>query len=213
MSFKIGYQELYPNYGFYIDKVPQEILDELKIQVDKLQNNFSKAIPVNYKLQGEIQHEYIIESSSKLKNYIKNLTQTLENPSKYIQTYYPDLPVLGIDDMWVNFQKKYEYNPIHNHTGIYSFVIWYQIPYLLEEELKFSSKSSIKEVSHGQFCFITENPNKKSLNRISSKPLNIDKTKEGYISMFPSSLAHLVYPFYSSDDYRITIAGNVIKYK
>jgi len=27
--------------------------------------------------------------------------------------------------------------------------------------------------------------------------------------MFPSLLAHCVYPFYTSDDYRISISGNI----
>ena len=30
---------------------------------------------------------------------------------------------------WVNYQKQNEFNPIHNHAGVYSFVIWMKIPY------------------------------------------------------------------------------------
>jgi hypothetical protein len=30
------------------------------------------------------------------------------------------------------------------------------------------------------------------------------------MAMFPSSLNHEVYPFYTSDDFRITIAGNIM---
>jgi len=35
-------------------------------------------------------------------------------------------PVL--EELWVNFQKKYEYNPLHDHGGMFSFVIWMKIP-------------------------------------------------------------------------------------
>ena len=39
--------------------------------------------------------------------------------------------------------------------------------------------------------------------------LDVDKSKEGYFVIFPSNLNHQVFPFYSSDDYRITVAGNI----
>ena len=29
---------------------------------------------------------------------------------------------------WVNFQKENEFNPFHNHSGVFSFVIWVKIP-------------------------------------------------------------------------------------
>ena len=38
--------------------------------------------------------------------------------------------------LWVNYQKKYDFNPIHIHSGVFSFVIWVQIPYDLTEERK-----------------------------------------------------------------------------
>ena len=39
--------------------------------------------------------------------------------------------------------------------------------------------------------------------------LDVDKSFEGQMVMFPSKLQHLVYPFYTSDDYRITVSGNI----
>ena len=39
--------------------------------------------------------------------------------------------------------------------------------------------------------------------------LPIDKAWEGTMILFPSSLNHNVYPFYTSDDYRISISGNL----
>ena len=40
--------------------------------------------------------------------------------------------------------------------------------------------------------------------------LQVDKSYEGKIIIFPANLTHGVLPFYTSDDYRITISGNVI---
>ena len=41
------------------------------------------------------------------------------------------------------------------------------------------------------------------------KMLDVDNEYEGKIMMFPSSLVHCVYPFYTSDDYRISLSGNI----
>ena len=37
----------------------------------------------------------------------------------------------------------------------------------------------------------------------------VEKGWEGRIVMFPAKLLHIVYPFQTSDDYRISIAGNL----
>ena len=39
--------------------------------------------------------------------------------------------------------------------------------------------------------------------------LPIDKNWEGYMIMFPANLQHCVYPFYTSDETRISFAGNI----
>ena len=33
-----------------------------------------------------------------------------------------------LSSMWVNYQKQTEFNPLHDHNGVYSFVIWMKIP-------------------------------------------------------------------------------------
>ena len=35
---------------------------------------------------------------------------------------------LFLQRFWVNYQKQGEFNPYHEHGGIYSFSIWMQIP-------------------------------------------------------------------------------------
>ena len=39
-----------------------------------------------------------------------------------------------LKSFWVNYQKKHEFNPIHKHTGVYSFVIWLKIPFSWEDQ-------------------------------------------------------------------------------
>ena len=40
----------------------------------------------------------------------------------------------------------------------------------------------------------------------------VDKSFEGKMIMFPASQYHAVYPFYTSDEERITVSGN-LKFK
>jgi dolichol kinase len=40
-------------------------------------------------------------------------------------------------------------------------------------------------------------------------PVFVDKSMEGTVTMFPSSMIHCVYPFRTSDGERISIAGNI----
>ena len=36
---------------------------------------------------------------------------------------------LILNSFWVNYQFKNEFNPYHDHAGVYSFAIWLKIPY------------------------------------------------------------------------------------
>ena len=44
---------------------------------------------------------------------------------------------------------------------------------------------------------------------ISNCDIAVDKKDEGRILFFPSKMVHQVFPFYTSDEYRITVSGNV----
>ena len=48
-----------------------------------------------------------------------------------------------------------------------------------------------------------------SLGQIQTHQVKVDKSFEGKILFFNAKQNHCVYPFYTSDDYRITISGNV----
>ena len=121
---------------------------------------------------------------------------------------------LYLSSMWVNKQKKYEFNPVHHHSGALSFVIWINIPYDLKEEETYfppvSGQGSDPGVdtdgaSTSKFTFFHTD----ALGSLRPTPLPVDKSWEGTILMFPSTLHHCVYPFYTSDDYRISVSGNI----
>ena len=206
----LGLNIIGPNYGFLLTKVPQEVLNELKPPVEKLKNNFSLGKPWNQGLAGEIEHEYELPIPSRIvEDYIKNIGAELDEGIGYLNNNYEKITRIYCSSLWVNFQKKYEYNPIHYHNGAFSFVIWYQIPYTFEEESKYSYKRNGENSNHGTFNFVTPNLSSK-ISNITCTTLDSDKRIEGYVAIFPSTLNHIVYPFYSSDDYRITVAGNIM---
>jgi hypothetical protein len=204
-----GFYELHSHYGFYLDKTPNEVTQELDQQIKSLQNDFNKGQKWNDYLAGEIEHEYKITPKNITSKYIKWLVEQIERESNYIlatkQIYEP----LNCDDLWVNFQQKLEFNPPHHHNGLYSFVFWHQIPFTIEEEqsrIKYNASS--ERYKHGAFEFIYP---AMEANKMVVKNFTVptDKSMEGWVSIFPSDMGHMVYPFYTSDDYRITIAGNV----
>jgi hypothetical protein len=84
-------------------------------------------------------------------------------------------------------------------------VIWHKVPYKIEDERARFPHMKQDEIRAGHFAFLTTN----ELGQIMSIEIPADKTWEGKMALFPANLNHLVYPFYTSDDYRISISGNV----
>ena len=111
-----------------------------------------------------------------------------------------------LSKMWVNYQKQCEYNPLHDHTGVYSFVIWMKIPTKQEEQdkISFSSEANTKKNSTFQMLY----------NNILGQPTTMtyymNPECEGTMFFFPSQLQHQVYPFYNCDEDRISISGNIL---
>ena len=91
-----------------------------------------------------------------------------------------------------------------------AWIIFMSIPYDLKEEDKVYPLLNDKEEtpSTSRLSFLRQSPT--ILGGIDHIILNVDKSFEGKIIMFPSHLQHEVFPFYTSDDYRITVSGNAV---
>lgn len=107
-------------------------------------------------------------------------------------------------DFWVNHQYQTEFNPVHNHFGIYSFVIWMKIPtdYREQKELPIARANS-QEISNFQFRYVN------MLGEPSMHNYEMAPSREGTMLFFPSKLLHAVYPFYNCDKERVSISGNI----
>lgn len=196
----------FSNQGFIKDKLSDELLDNLKEEVLSLDLTNESNL-YNRNLAGNISKQYKLEKyQSKLENYIVKLCEEyssawdITNTTKDLRTDDLEMYVY-----WANFQKKYEFNPMHTHDGNYSFVIWLQVPYLIGDELSTPSCKNSNMPRAGMFSFIYSNV----FGELREASFPVDKTFEGTIFLFPSAINHVVYPFSTSDEYRISISGNV----
>ena len=114
---------------------------------------------------------------------------------------------LDLDSLWFNRQKKHEFNPMHDHGGVYSFVIWLKIPYDWREEQSLPQFNGTKDEDKkaGQFEFEYYD----IFGRKSHYNLNLDSSWENKMVFFPSMFNHCAYPFYTSDEDRISVSGNL----
>lgn len=189
-----------------IDKIPDDIFLKLKNSIkDKnieTQSNLAGNIEEEYDLTKytHILEEYVIKKICEDKNLVGYM-------NKHFVCNTEDRPLV-LDSLWVNYMKKHEFNPVHQHSGCFSFIIFINIPYTKEEQKKISpGKKSIKDMAGAlQFIFISP------LGSIDTNEIYADKNWEQSMLIFPSNLFHAVYPFFNTDEYRITVSGN-IKFK
>ena len=198
----------FPNIGVIEGKLPEDTIDGLWKLIEE-----SRKQPEDMKpeLAGNISSSIRLDGSSPLiVDFVKNvIPKYLEET---IKTFPPNRVTMkegqewNLESLWVNFQKKHEFNPPHDHSGVYSFVIWMQIPTSYEEQRKLPiCAESNAHGSISNFGFHYTN----SLGRVSQFFYNMEKEAEGYMVMFPSEMKHEVFPFYENDGERISISGNI----
>jgi len=197
-----------PNLGFLQHEFTTDELAPIWKEVLKIQNTWT-GIPFNQELVGNIRKEYLLsdcrEHVSKL---IIPLALKLNNITGYGNQVYiakTTKPMI-LDDIWVNYMSKGEFNPVHDHRGIFSFVIWLKLPYTFKEEDALMPEIPKEKNFSGQFVIHYTD----IVGNIKNYPMPTDKRLEGHGLIFPSRLRHSVYPFYSSDEYRISVSGNVL---
>ena len=101
--------------------------------------------------------------------------------------------------MWINYQRKNEFNPPHDHADDLSFVIYLKVPEEIKKEFKeYKGRSS----GPGGISFIYGEGNRQAITYQSHFP------EEGDLFIFPAWLKHFVAPF-KADVERISVSGNI----
>ena len=123
----------------------------------------------------------------------KNLGEDIPNSNAH--PYY-------MNSWWVNFQKQHEFNPLHDHFGVYSFVIFMKIPVDFKKQNEgYDTNNPMKSAFQFSYTNI--------MGEIKTEEYHLTPEDEGPMLFFPSGLHHQVYPFYNCDQERITVSGNV----
>lgn len=197
----------YKTPGFISCKLTENQLKPIKSEIKQIQSNFDNGVKCNNTLIGHIQKEFdLILCKDHIEQLLLPLVMEYDRHYGILESFNilsKSVP-LYLDRTWVNFQKKHEFNPIHNHSGVVSFALWIQIPFLYEDEAKLFPELSDhnNKTSTFEFHYIHSD------GKIGHHKIKADKTYENSLVLFPSSMMHSVNPFYTSDDYRISVSGN-----
>ena len=196
-----------PNIGLTNGEIPPNIYQALNQEIVDIHTNDKDVVRMNPSLAGQITKEYQITKSLPLLNpFLEEMGRAYQKEWNYYPKENPNNNKLTVESVWVNMQKKLEVNPLHNHDGTLSFVAWLHVPFKLEDERNMENCKNSRTVelaSTFQFVYTT------ALGTIANCPMFVESGWEAKIVMFPAKLLHIVYPFQTSDDYRISIAGNL----
>ena len=197
----------FPNFGIAESKLDKKIIKYLWALINTAKDN---NLSHNKNLAGNI-------TSSLEMSDDKNLLLPILQPiiAEYIKKY--GIPFHGLrtgefksryvlDSLWVNFQYKNEFNPTHTHTGTFSFVIWMKIPTDHKKQKQNPiAKNSGNDLRISNFAFSYLD----TMGQVRELIYPMNKEVEGKIVLFPSRTLHQVYPFYDSEDVRVSISGNL----
>ena len=209
------YAQPLPDYGVVEGKLSQHDYDQLWETI-KLASQ--KPIDIKKQLAGVISTSLdLIPALKERQKTTPFLSQFLSDAIRMYCTEYGTVRLLGdletksrigwdLISMWVNFQRENEFNPLHDHAGVLSFVIWMRVPYESkdQEKLDIAQRSNSKH-DVGNFSFSYSD----ILGGTRSFLYPMGKDKEGMMVMFPSKLKHQVFPFYNCKEERVSISGNL----
>jgi hypothetical protein len=194
-----------PNPGVTTSVLPDNLYKIIMNEINQISQDFDKHTKWNDGLAGNIEKQYILSKSLPyLKTFMNEMCKSYCEHWNFFKKegdfhFYQE-------NLWVNFQKKNEFNPVHHHGGTFSFVCWLKVPYKIENELNAPHVRETKNKAASTFQFLYPN----ILGNLTLETLYVDHDWEKRVVLFPAHLSHCVYPFTTSDDYRISISGNLV---
>ena len=148
-----------PNIGVCETQLHINVIDNFWDLIEE-----SKKNPQDMKneLAGNIKSSLALDMQSPLlKNFVSYVLPTLIDThiksfgSPWRANSNPDGNNFNLEKLWVNFQRQHEFNPMHDHGGIFSFVIWMKIPTSYEEQRQLPiAKKSNSDSQISNFGFI-----------------------------------------------------------
>jgi hypothetical protein len=210
MSTTLG-ANYFPNQGFWLHEFTDEELQPLRDDIVRMQANPKNFLDYRRELAGNISGSLGV--SAEVITYLEGLILPQAaaydrefNYVKQVKTHLNHGSLTMADQCWVNFQRAGEFNPIHKHAGIFSWVIWLEIPYMIKDQQEYGPGLASNTQVAGSFEFSYND----ALGWQKQLHLGADTTWRNRMALFPSMQHHAVYPFYGRDQVRITASGNLI---
>ena len=131
----------------------------------------------------------------------------------YVQTYVNEYGVpfklnsthshdLCLSRFWSRISTEGDYQSIHDHQSVFTFVIWLQIPFDGNKERNIQPGFRPEA---GDFALVYPD----TTGKIKKKNWILTPEMEGTMILFSSDINHTVYPHFSTKDYRVSVAGDV----
>ena len=196
------------NVGFVQETIDLVLMEKIKKTVDEIKETLNEQKSFAGNLVGNIKKQFIFDHH---REEIEQLAVKLAQYHDHIyecSSYLDDSNgKLSLGALWINMQVAGEFNPIHKHPGVYSFVIWIELPFTHENEKIYGPGFASNGNKGGCFEFVYSN----TYGQLMSHPIPADNSYEGQMILFPAKLNHVVYPFYTDAGYRISISGNLFR--
>ena len=194
-----------PNPGVTTGYLPDNLYKIIMDEIEEIKLDFENHPKWNDGLAGNIERQYgLPKSLPYLEPFMSSMCKSYGEHWNFLRK--PGDFQFEQGNLWVNLQKKNEFNPVHHHGGTFSFVCWLKVPYNIQDELDAPHVKESKNKAASTFQFLYPN----ILGNLTLETLYVDKDWERRIILFPAHLSHCVYPFTTSDDYRISISGNLV---
>lgn len=183
-----------PNYGILDVTLDKNHLDHLHHLVEKYE-------PDNAKQQWMLIDDDNRFQKEVLNTIISNYIQEFGYPEKLKATHIHDLT---FQKFWANYTGVGEYQALHNHDAIWSFVVWLKIPSVAKDE------QSVPHTMHpeaGDFILTYTD----IIGRTRKVNWKLEKQyNEGHMLLFPSDLYHAVYPHFLTNEKRLSVSGDIV---
>jgi hypothetical protein len=105
---------------------------------------------------------------------------------------------LSLVDLWINYQRENDFNPMHVHSLFLSFVIYLDVPSNIFEE---QADTNHPVAGHISFNY------GETMSPLCNHSYMV-KPENNLMFIFPARLHHMVYPFYTEGT-RVSVSGNI----
>ena len=164
---------------------------------EKSNTTLAGHIDKEYKYPIETWQKWLDEFKKPFWGYTKFLSENFTVKSAPIEPQ----PKFTLGSMWINFMRPGDFNPLHRHTGDFSFVCYLDVPKAIAHEV---SQFEGNHSGPGTIEFIFGQVGKGDIALTNHWFL----PERGDLFIFPACLSHTVAPFKSNVE-RVSISGNI----